>query len=57
LEGDDRDDVEAVFELSPDWVITGVDEDDLDCVTDLVDVIVDVIVFVDVEEVVYIFVG
>jgi hypothetical protein len=34
-----------------------VDEDDLDCVTDLVDVIVDVIVFVDVEEVVYIFVG
>lgn len=45
------------MDAPPDWVMAVVDEDDLDCVTDLVDVIVDVIVFVDVEEVVYIFVG
>ena len=45
------------MDAPPDWVMAFVDEDDLDCVTDLVDVIVDVIVFVDVEEVVYIFVG
>ena len=56
LDGDDRDDVEAVFEVSPDWVRAGVDDELLDCVPDLVEVIVDVIVFVDVEEVVYTFV-
>ena len=50
LDRDDRDDVEAVFEVSPDCVRAGVDDELLDCVTDLVEVIVDVVVFVEVED-------
>ena len=50
LDGDDRDDVDAVFEVSPDWVRAGVDDEVLDCVTDLVEVIVDVVVLVEVED-------
>lgn len=50
LDGDDRDDVEAVLDAAPDWVRAGVDDDVLDCVTDLVEVIVDVVVLVEVED-------